>query len=192
MSHRRPVVAALALAVLLAGCGAVDLSGIGASPSTTADTAPSPTPTATATATPSPTESWIPPEPPNRPTEVVDESGRITRVEVVNGVRSDDGSGYENFDLLVHADTRMPDVDPPEHGTVEGEPYFLVAVEGDLVARTRLVITEEGTFEIEIHPGSLEPYESGTLEVTVSLMDRDTERDDRYGVWTGTVEYDAG
>lgn len=189
MSRRRPVVAVIALSVLLAGCSAVDVSGLGGSSPVSSETA-TPTPTETPTATPTPTQAWLPPEPPNRPTEVVDESGRITAVEFVNAVPADDGTGYRDVDLLVHADTRMPNVDPPEHGTVEGEPYFLVAIEGELVARTRLVLMEEGTFEIDIHPGALEQFEPGTLDLTVSLMDEDTERDDRYGVWRGSVEYD--
>lgn len=188
MSLRRPVGAALALAVLLSGCSAVDLSGLGAgSPEPTGST---PTATATSTATPSPTQSWLPPVPPNRPTQVKDEPDRISKVEFVNTVEASDGSGYADFDLVVHADTRMPDVDPPEHGTVEGEPYFLVAIDGELVARTRLVIMQEGTFQVEIHPGALEQYEPGELDVAVYLMDEDSERDDRYGVWTGSVEYD--
>lgn len=191
MRRQGSLMVLVALLVVLAGCSTVNLSGFGSSaPAPTPTSAP--TPTATPTQTPRSTQSWIPPIPPNRPTDVKGDSRRISRVEFVHTEQAADGTGYADFDLRVHADTRMPNVDPKSHGTVQGEPYFLVAIEDKLVARTNQVLSAESVFSIAVHPGALDQYEAGTLNVTVYLMDEDSQYDDQYGVWNGTVEYDPG
>lgn len=191
---RRLAAAALALAVLLAGCGGVDVGQLGDStPGDDAGTAQptaTPGPTPTESPTPTATEAWERPEPPNRPLDIVDE-GRIHEVRFVNTVPASDGDGYADFDLAVRANTSMENIDPPEHGTPEGEPYFLVYVEGELVERTGIVVHDRdwnGT--VRVRRAALDRFEPGTLEVHVALMDKDTQYDDRYGVWNTTVEYD--
>lgn len=186
MSARFPTAAALALAVLLAGCSAA-LPGGGTSTLTATATA-SPTATPTASPTPTATPPWESPRPPNRPTEVKDQPGRISGVEFVN--RDPNGDGYAAFDLRVHANTTMENVDPAHGGSPDGEPYFLVFVEGELVTRTKIVIQEaNGTFDVRVKEAALEQFDAGTLDVQVVLMDEDSEQDDRYGTWSGTIEY---
>lgn len=161
-----------------------------ATPSTTPTATPPTTPTATPTATPTPT--WSEPEPPNKPKEGKyddDNRTRITDVSFVNTEPATDGDGYSDFDIEVHADTRMEDVDPPEHGDVEGEPYFLVYANGELIFRSEYVVQKNGSFTLDIHPGSLTQFDEGRLDITVFLMDRDSEYDDEYGIWTGTIAY---
>jgi hypothetical protein len=73
---------------------------------------------------------------------------------------------------------------------VEGEPYFLVYVEGELIERSDYVEFRNGTFLVDVHPGGLAQFESGTLEMEVLLMDRDSEYDDVYGVWRTEFAYE--
>lgn len=182
--------------VLLAGCAG------GAGPGDTSTTGEQPTDgttataTATATATPTPeptaTAEWSSPTPPNSPTQVAEkqvERGRIESVAFTNTTAGADGEGYANFNLRVRANTTMDNVDP-EHGTVDGEPYFVVLIEDRLVERTKLLLEQEdGEYDIQVRGGALTNFEPGTLEVTVLLMDEDTQRDDVFGRWTGEVEY---
>lgn len=189
MPDRSPAAVALALVVLLAGCSTVVLPGEGPQTPTATD-APVSTATPTATATPAPTATptWTAPAPPNRPTEVKGEDERISEVAFVD--REASGEGYSSFDLRVHADTTMEGVDPPDHGSPGGEPYFLVFVDGELVTRTKIVVQEvNGEFDVGVKEAALEQFEAGTLEVDVVLMDEDSEYDDRYGTWSGTIEY---
>lgn len=187
MTTRHLSAAALALAVLLAGCSGVALPG-GEEPTPTATATSTPTATPTASPTPTATPPWESPQPPNTPTEVKDEE-RISDVEFVDRERS--GDGYSAFDLRVTADTTMENVDPPDHGSPEGEPYFLVFVDGKLVTRTKFVVQEtEGEFDVDVKEAALEEFEAGTLDVQVVLMDEDSQRDDRYGTWSGTIEYE--
>ena len=185
--------------VLVAGC--TGGTGPGATASTTAEqtgatTAATTTATATATPTPEPTVTaeWSSPTPPNSPTQVAEkevEQGRIESVEFTNTVEGADGEGYANFDLRVRANTTMEDVDP-EHGTVDGEPYFVVLVNDKLLERTKLVLEQEdGEYNITVRGGGLTTFEPGTLEVTVLLMDEDTQNDDVFGKWTGEIEYNS-
>lgn len=198
---------ALVLSLALAGCSAVlpSSGGPGASSPTatatpTASDTPapteSPTPTASPTPTPEPTPTPTPeyeePKPPNTPMEGKnhdDGKERLRTVEFVNAERTDDGA-YTNFDLEMHADTRMEDVDPANHGDVEGEPYFLVYVDGELVERSDYVEFRNGTFVVDVHPGGLDQFESGTHDMEVLLMDRDSEYDDVYGVWRTEFAYE--
>lgn len=173
------------LLVLLAGCAGFSVTDDG-----TPTSGATPTATATATAEPTPTEPWTSPEPPNRPTDV-EESDRIKSFELVNESRASDGTGYSDFDVLVRADTRMADVDPPDHGTRRGEPYFLVSVNDELVSRTGIVVEEANrSFHIRVKRAALSQFDPGELEVRVSLMDEDSQSDDQYATATATIEYD--
>lgn len=188
MTDRLLPAAALALAVLLTGCSGFAIPGGGETPTATPTATSSPTATSTATTTPTATPTWEKPQPPNTPTEVKDEEGRISRVEFVN--KEENGDGYSSFDLTVYANTAMENVDPPDHGSVEGEPYFLVYVNDKLVTRTKIVVQEtDGEFDVGVKEAALEEFEAGTLDVKVVLMDEDSQHDDRYGTWSGTIKY---
>ncbi|EJN59126.1 hypothetical protein [Halogranum rubrum] len=194
---RRVLVLAVGVLVLLAGCtggsGPVDSQATTEMTDAAETTATATgTPTATSTPEPTPTAEWSSPTPPNSPTQVDEEQvqmGRISNVEFVNTVEGANGEGYSNFDLSVQANTTMEDVDP-EHGTVDGEPYFVVLIDGKLVERTKLVLEQEdGQYNITVRGGALTNFDAGTLEVTVLLMDEDTQNDDVFGRWTGEIEY---
>lgn len=211
MARRSLLVVALVASLVLAGCAGVgpglsgsdDGDGPAGDPTGTDDTTTASTPgtttTETTTTTEQPTtttttettttqEPYSEPQPPNSPTEDKIE-GRIESVEFVNTVEGSDG-GYSNFDVRVTANSTMEDVDPPEHGDVEGEPYFLIYINGELVERSRYVAFEdEGSWGIEVHPDGIAQFEPGELEITVQLVDRDSTYDDIYGEWNGTVEY---
>lgn len=134
-----------------------------------------------------PGESWSPPEQPNKPTEdKLDD--RINDVDIINKEEATSGSGYSNFDLQVGANTWMTDVDPePE---VDGDPYFAVEINGTLITRTELVpFRKQGSFKIPIKQGGLQQFSAGTLEIRILLLDIDKQRDDLYGEWTGTIEF---
>lgn len=199
------VAAAVALSLALAGCSGIVPSPVGTETTASADAAPddatatetsSPSQSATPTLTPEPTATATPeyeePQPPNTPMEGKhreDGMERIRSVEFVNAERTD-GGAYSNFDLRVGADTRMSNVDPADHGDVEGEPYFLVYVEGELVERSEIVAHRNGTFEVRVHPGALRQFDDGSLELRLLLMDRDSQYDDVYGVWETSFEYE--
>jgi hypothetical protein len=89
----------------------------------------------------------------------------------------------------VNANTLFQNVDPTP--SEDGEPYFYVEINGESVARDEVNLRQDGSFTIEIHPGALEQFDSGTLDVRVSLLDVDHKHDDRYDTWTGTIEYVA-
>ena len=191
------------------------LGGETPTPTATASATPSPSPTETPTAsptatptdaetsstpdTPTATATWSEPRPPNKPKQgkydsenpLMDEDGvtRIYSAAVVNMEDASSGDGYTNFDIEVSADTRMENVDPSDHGDVEGEPYFLLYANDELIYRSGIVVQENGTFTLEVHPGSLDQFEAGTLDLTLFLMDRDSEYDDEYAIWTADVEY---
>ncbi|WP_276256939.1 hypothetical protein [Halomontanus rarus] len=137
-------------------------------------------------------ETWSPPQQPNRPMEDERED-RIYDVTFVNKTPANSTEGYANFDLEVVADTRMEEVDPPEHGDVEGEPYFFVKIndeEDKIVERTGEVRMEEnGTFHIPVRPAGIEEYGEGRLTVEVFLMDKDKDWDDIYASWGGTIHF---
>jgi hypothetical protein len=166
--------------------------------------------TATTTQATTTTESsWSEPQSPNTPLqnkmESEDGGNWIESVSVVN-TKSANG-GYANFDLQVKANTDMHHVDPAEHGTVNGEPFFLVYVDGSLDNGSRFTRTdgtliersdvsrdENGEFTIDIRPGGLEEAgaEDGEVKLMVLLMDKDKDWDDIYGVATVTVNYSSG
>ncbi len=113
------------------------------------------------------------------------------------------GGGYSDFNLKINADTLMDDVDPAEHGTVRGEPYFLVYADGSLDNQSRFSYTngtlierkqvshdENGEFVIDVRPGGLEEAGAdGEVTLLVLLMDEDKDWDDIYGVSRVTVKY---
>ena len=177
---------------------------------TTSQTTSKATTTATTTeATTTAESSWSEPQSPNTPLqnkmESEDGGNWIESVSVVN-TKSANG-GYSNFDLKVKANTDMHRVDPAEHGTVNGEPFFLVYVDGSLDNGSRFTRTdgtliersdvsrdENGEFTIDIRPGGLEEAgaEDGEVKLMVLLMDKDKDWDDIYGVTWVTVDYSSG
>ncbi|WP_415379370.1 hypothetical protein [Halosimplex sp. TS25] len=185
--------AATAAADATAGTDESETASVTATATASASATATPTDTG-ATATPETSESWTHPKLPNKPMEDktnASSAPRISSVEVVNTVASENGSGYSNFDLEVHANTSMPRVDPASHGTVEGEPYFLVYVNDQLLERSKYVVHDEnGTFGITMRKdGGFDRFDAGELDLTVKLVDRDSEYDDVYGVWNGSVQY---
>lgn len=183
MARRTWTGAVLVALILLSGCGS--FADTGGSQDATS------TPTATSTETATKTEYWSPPMPPNTPTETVaGESNRIESVKFVNKEAVQSG-GYSNFDLQITADTRMENSDADEKvvGDVTGEPYFLVVLNGKSVERAEYLDHKQGTFDVTIRKQSLDQVEPGTLEVKVYLLDRDGQRDDLFGTWSGTIEY---
>lgn len=162
--------------------------------------------TATTTATTT-TASWSKPKSPNKPLQDKrnESSGgdRIQGVTVVQKTQAS-GGGYSDFDLRAGANTSMARVDPADHGTVRGEPYFVVYahasfedggrftyLSGDLLARSSVEQNANGSYTVEIDPQALEyaGVEKGKVELTVILLDEDSEWDDIYGVEKVTVEY---
>lgn len=208
---RRAVIGSIALGIIggLAGCvggggqrnnGQTSTTTTTSSRTTTTESpaSPSPSPTTSRTTTSNPTtttslstptEPWTPPTPPRQPTQDKDED-RITDGEFINTVEAPDGSGYTDFDLRVGANTWMKNVDPPKNE--DGEAYFIVEINGQIVARTDIVpFRKEGSFTIPIPAAALQQFDSGTLDIRVSLFDEDHSRADRYGTWTTTIEYTA-
>lgn len=208
MQFNRSTVVALVVAVALAGCaGAGPLggsSGDTATPSPTNTTTQTPTstttqtprPTATPTPRPTatPTETWTQPSGPRNSTDDKAEPGRFMKVQFVDKQPAGNGSGVTDFDLDVLADTRLPNVDPGPDGTEQrtgtGEPYFLVKINGELIAQTDVVEQKRyGTYSINIPPSALSQFDAGTLDVQVIMMDRDSHHDDLYRRWNGTIQY---
>lgn len=208
MELHRSTVLVLVVAVALAGCAGGPFGGGSsgddgtqsptATPTQTETPTSTPTPTATPTATPpptaTPTATWNPPPGPNRPTENKTEPDRFMEVQFVDVERAANGSGVTNFDLDVLADTRLPNVDPGPEGTENrtgtGEPYFLVKINGTLIAQTDVVDQQRyGTYPVAIPGGALDRFDAGTLDVQVVMLDRDSHRDDVYRRWNGTIEY---
>lgn len=213
MKRGLPTIGIICL-VVLAGCAGGGLPGGGdePTPTETATPTPTPAPTETATPTPAPTEtatptpsvdSWSEPPQPNLPLEnKMAERNRIKSVDVVDRGSAD---GPAAFTLEITANTSMPDIDPAKYGTVVGEPFVLVYVntsvpdesgkfepEGTLIERSELLEQEEnGTFTLPVRKGGLEEagVDDGDVEITVLLMDEDSDWDDVYGKTELTVEY---
>ncbi|MFB6140803.1 MAG: hypothetical protein ABEJ26_10255 [Halosimplex sp.] len=187
----------------------------------TATTTATATGTATATATEAATatettgrttettEQWELPEYPNGPLEnklVTGASNRIESVTVVGGRGSGDGAD-SGVDVSVTANTSMPDIDPAEHGTVAGEPFFVVYVDSQLVNKSRaprfyevdgpplqrkgVTFEANGTFELTVPQAAFEARGSdpGEVELLVLLFDEDEAWDDVYGVGTVNATY---
>ncbi|ELZ22590.1 hypothetical protein [Natrinema limicola] len=213
MHFRNAAVVAVALLVALSGCSS--LGGIPAGePANETDTKSVTEPATngsadantTSTAEPNGTEddtstdrgddtadaAWYPPEEPNRPLEDKRED-RIESVTFVDKVPAESGDGYSNFNLEVVANTSMENVDPPEHGDVEGEPYFFVKINEDeqkIIERTDEVrMTENGTFTIDVRPAGIEEFGAGPLTVEVFLMDEDKDWDDIYASVGTEIQY---
>jgi hypothetical protein len=156
-------------------------------PTATPEPTPTATPTATAEPPSTPTETWTPPATPLQPTEDKRDD-RITDVEVINTEPATSTNGDTDFVLRVGANTWLKNVDPPKDE--DGEPYFIVEVNDQIVARTDIVpFRKEGSFTIPIKRAALDQFDAGTLTVRVSLFDEDSHYADLYDTWTGTVEY---
>jgi hypothetical protein len=134
-----------------------------------------------------PTEPWTKPATPKNPEDKLED--RISNVKFVNKEKASNGNGYTDFDIQVSANTMFSNVDPTP--SEDGEPYIVVYLNNQIVARDEVRLRKEGTFTITIKPGALEQFDSGTLNVRVSLYDDDHKHDDRYDTWTGTIEYTA-
>lgn len=200
MSRQRVITVALVVAVLLAGCsGFVDSNEPATGTTTTAATSTDvSTPTGTTTADSSTTgssttaaqttEMWVRPSPPKTPLQKK-LSDRIESVRIVDETKAN-GGGYSDFDVEVTADTRFPDVDPNS----DGEPYFMVKVNDTWVTRQDVQWEQKanGTYTLEVLPDALDQFDSGTLTVTVMLLEEDTQYADLYDKWEGTVEYRSG
>ncbi|WP_435153884.1 hypothetical protein [Haladaptatus sp. DFWS20] len=206
MNRHRSTVIVLVLAIMLAGC-----SGIGGSdnPTTTTDaptststqmsststssstSTDSTTTTSTTTTTTTTVEEWQPPKGPNTPIDdKIGDNNRIKRVTLTNKVQAKNGNGVSNFDVEIVANTSLPGVDPEP--LVDGDPYFLVRINGERVARGGVRFQhDEGTYTVDIDKGAFQQFDSGTLEVEVLMLDKDKETDDMYGRWTGTVQYSS-
>lgn len=166
-----------------------------------------PTDGETATATP---EEWSPPPEPNKALEHKLNESQGNRIEALEHVGDGVGNATGDVTLAVTANTSMSDVDPADMGTVRGEPFFLVYVDGSLhpggewagssfyrVEGTRAVHTdlvdqrENGTFELTVPAGAFEAAEAeGEVNMLVLLMDRDKQWDDVYGTANVTVDYE--
>lgn len=236
----RQLVAVLGVAalVLMAGCatlvdqqegeGTTVTESPGTTAATTADSTTSATTTESSTATTEQTtdgstttsstatttttaESWSSPEEPNEPLQIKYGNGTANHIKsvAVDGEGSS-AEGYSSVELTVTANTSMENVDPASHGTVEGEPFILVYVDGHLataedsnfatprgvlVSRTdTLPYNDPGEYTVSVPQEAFEAsgVESGEeTELMVMVMDRDSDWDDIYGKQFVNVTYQA-
>ena len=154
-------------------------------------------------------ESWDKPKQPNTPLQnkmnTEENRQRIKSVTTINEEKAGDG-GYSDFDLKVTADTQMERIDPAEHGTVDGEPFFLVYADGSLHNGSKFTRTEgslidrsdvsqdtNGEYTLSINPAALKQtgVEDGKVRFMILLMDKDTDWDDIYGVRFVTINYSS-
>ncbi len=131
----------------------------------------------------------------------------IEDVDVGGEGSSDDG--YSSVELTVSANTSWPNIDPEDRGSVEGEPYILVYIDGHLAtaedsrfatprgvigARTpQLEFDEDGEFTVTVPQEAFEAsgVEPGDdVELMVLLLDRDKEWDDIFGKEFVEVTYE--
>lgn len=172
----------------------------------TATDAATPTATPTETATPEPT--WSPPEETNKPLENKLDDGVTNRVKDVSiSDGSESGDGYSAVQVSVTANTSMYGIDPVEHGTPEGEPFFVVYIDGQIVAkddsrfsavngtavqRKDVSFASNRTFALDVPQAAFEAAdtEPGETRITVVLFDEDKTWDDIYGVGHTTVTYE--
>ena len=193
---RSLTVAALALVVLLAGCGGAGQSGPtttdAASPTTIDDPGPSTpptdtespaeTPTPTGTAPPT-TGTWTPPEEPATSIENATGPNRISRVDFYG---TQNGSNFSEFDVAAYANTSTAAVGDAEDGPV----YFFVWVEGEPIARTEVVSRRnESLTTVSVPEAGLSQFEPGSLSVRVELLRAGEGGTVRHGRWNGTVTY---
>lgn len=194
--HHTALVLALGILLLISGCSSIDsLTGGGSGDATPTETpattthSPSPTytqivKTAPGPETEAPPETWTKPVTPRDPEDK--RQNRITNAKFINKKSASNG-GYTDFDIEVRANTSLEDVDPTPD--IDGEPYFVVEINGKLIAREDAYMRQDDTFTLNIHPDGLKQFDPGTLSVRVTLYDEDHKHDDRYDVWTGTIEY---
>ncbi len=206
MNRKRSIAVVLVLSVLLAGCAGTGGSNTTSSTSTTASTTTTTTDAASSTSTtPSNSattskkstttettteESWSPPKPPNTPFQHKEQPSRLKSVKLVDKVKVKSGNGYSNFNVQVVANTSMKNVDPKP--LVDGDPYFLVQINGKNVARKNVQFQHnKGTYPVDIDKGAFKQFDDGTLHITVYLLDEDHSYDDVYAKWTGTIQYSS-
>lgn len=208
---RRPLLTAgVVCLVLLAGCASLSGSYEESDASPTARPTDRPTTTVTTTSSqPTATsEPWSKPEPPNQPFERKLDGAQGNRIEsvTVGGTGSGEGE-YSSVTLNVTANTSLRNVDPPDHGTVRGEPRLLAYanasivsgrwytnVNGMLLERSELLAQEDnGTFSLTIPQRAFEEtgVERGSVVITVLLVDGDSKWSDLYGIERVKIEYDA-
>lgn len=157
--------------------------------------------TTTTTTTTTTKESWSPPERPNRPLEkAYEERGENHIRDVEVGGEGSTDEGYSSVELTVRANTSWQNIDPEDRGSVEGEPFILVYINGHLAtsndtrfatprgvigARSpQLELQENGQFTITVPQEAFEAsgVEPGDdVELMVLVMDRDKEWDDIFG-----------
>lgn len=199
MNSRRVTTLLIVVLVLLAGCSSIGPGS--SSDETTTESAP-PTTTATSTPTPTPTQTTIvktPPEPittttpekwtpPKTPKDPENKPGnRILNGKFVN--KQSSGNGFSSFDIQVKANTSFGRVDPtPDVGA---EPYLYVEINGKPIAREEVGLHKNNVYRITIRDGALKQFDSGSLDVTVTLYDTDHDFDDNYGTWEGTINYNG-
>lgn len=233
MNRRALIVLAVAGLVLFAGCASLISSRDEGGTTTTVETTTEATET-TAEATETTTEdaetttedgetttedtettttseSWSVPEETNKPLQKKyrnESKERMKSIEVDGEGSSEDG--YSSVEVTVTADSSMPNVDPEDHGDVEGEPFIVIYIDGHLAtsddtefatprglltARTpELEYDENGEFTLTVPQEAFEAagVESGEeVELMVMLMDRDEEWDDIYGMEFVNVTYNA-
>lgn len=177
---------------------------------TTEEEEPEPT-TTTTTVTTTTEESWSQPEPPNTPLQDNIEEEGVNRIkEIAVGGTGSDEEGYSTVELTIRANSSMPNVDPEEHGDVEGEPFFVIYINGHLVTsddtnyatprgfiatRTGEVAYEDdGEFVLRVPKEAFEAagVEDGSdVELMVLLLDQDKDWDDIYGKQFVNVTYNA-
>lgn len=209
MTRRSILTAGVVCLVLFAGCASFTSSyEETGTPTTAQSTDGAPTTAATASDRPTTSEPWSEPEPPNQPFERKLDDAQGNRIEsvTVGGTDSVDG-GSASVTLNVAANTSMPNVDPPDHGNVRGEPYLVAyanasivsgrwysRVNGTLLERSEVLAQEDnGTFSLSIPRRAFEEtgVEQGPVVITVLLVDRDSEWDDIYGIERVEIEYDG-
>lgn len=111
--------------------------------------------------------------------------GAIDDVEIVNVTDGDGDGNMSNFDVRIDADTRVSEFGL---GAVPGEPMFNVTVgnEDELEAVNR---TASGTFNVSL-VGIDMANRSGSLSLTVELVDADSFEDDGRDLWEQSVAYE--
>lgn len=196
MTINRLTTLTLVIVVLISGCSSIDMLA-GSEDETSAVTEDPATPSSESTrivktapgpSTTAPPATWTKPQTPREPEDKPE--NRISNAEFTNTEEASDGNGYTDFDVRVNANTSMEGVDPTPD--VDGEPYFVVEINDELVTRQDAYFREDGTFTLTVHPDSLDRFDAGTLSVRVTLYDADHDFDDRYDEWTGTIEYSGG
>lgn len=213
MKGRSAATAATVCLLLLAGCASLGASDVVNDTPTPEPTDAQPTDRPTDTPTDEPvigsstnaSEEWSSPDRPNLPLEIKLNESQRDRIDSVTVVSGANESGVT---LRVAVNTSMPSVDPAEYGTVRGEPYLIAYtnatietgadyswVRGTLIERSEILAQEErGAFRFHISERAFAEagIEPGTVELTLLLIDEDSDWDDLYGMQNQTVDVQYG